>query len=62
MLKLRFDDIDYSVVVKNRRRRPNSWRWEIACAFRKIALHLEIFSRCLSFVCDFLVFDNLPLI
>ena len=29
MLKLRFDDSDYSVVVKNRRGLPNSWRWEI---------------------------------
>jgi len=34
MLKLRFDDSDYSVVVKNRRRRPNSWRWEIHRAGR----------------------------
>jgi hypothetical protein len=34
MLKLRFDDRDYSVVVKNRRRRPNSWRWEIYRAGR----------------------------
>jgi hypothetical protein len=34
MLKLRFDDSDYSVVVKNRRRRPNSWRWEIYRAGR----------------------------
>ena len=34
MLKLRFDDTDYSVVVKNRRRRPNSWRWEIYRAGR----------------------------
>ena len=34
MLKLRFDDSDYSVVVKNRRRSPNSWRWEIYRAGR----------------------------
>jgi hypothetical protein len=34
MLKLRFDDTDYSVVVKNRRRRPNSWTWEIHRAGR----------------------------
>ena len=29
MDKLRFDDSDYSVVVKNRAPPPNSWRWEI---------------------------------
>src|ERR1700730_7532467 len=29
MAKLRFDDTDYSVVVKNRRVPPKSWRWEI---------------------------------
>jgi hypothetical protein len=34
MLKLRFDDSDYSVVVKNRQGRPNSWRWEIHRAGR----------------------------
>jgi hypothetical protein len=34
MLKPRFDDTDYSVVVKNRRRRPNSWRWKIYRAGR----------------------------
>ena len=34
MLKLRFDDSDYSVVVKNRRGRPDSWRWEIHRAGR----------------------------
>jgi hypothetical protein len=32
--KLGFDDTDYSVVVKNRRRPPNSWRWEIYRAGR----------------------------
>ena len=34
MLKLRFDDSDYSVVVKNWQGRPNSWRWEIHRAGR----------------------------
>ena len=34
MLKLRFDDADYSVVVKNRGSPPNSWRWEIYRAGR----------------------------
>ena len=26
---MRFDDTDYSVVVKSRAPPPNSWRWEI---------------------------------
>ena len=34
MLRLRFDDIDYSVVVKNRGSPSNSWRWEIYRAGR----------------------------
>jgi hypothetical protein len=34
MLRLRFDDSDYSVVVKNRGTPPNSWRWEIYRAGR----------------------------
>jgi hypothetical protein len=34
MDKLRFDDTDYSVVVKNRGPPPNSWRWEIYRAGR----------------------------
>ncbi len=34
MNKLRFDDTDYSVVVKNRGSPPNSWRWEIYRAGR----------------------------
>ena len=34
MIRFRFDDIDYSVVVKNRAARPNSWRWEIYRAGR----------------------------
>ena len=29
MDKRRFDDSDYSVVVKNRGSPPNSWKWEI---------------------------------
>ncbi len=32
--KLRFDDADYSVVVKSRAPPPNSWRWEIYRAGR----------------------------
>jgi hypothetical protein len=34
MDKLRFDDTDYSVAVKNRGTPPNSWRWEIYRAGR----------------------------
>jgi hypothetical protein len=34
MNMLRFDDADYSVVVKNRAPPPNSWRWEIYRAGR----------------------------
>ena len=34
MLRLRFDDSDYSVVVKNRGSPPNAWRWEIYRAGR----------------------------
>ena len=34
MNKIRFDDTDYSVVVKNRAAPPNSWRWEIYRAGR----------------------------
>ena len=30
----RFDNTDYSVVVKNRAPPPNSWRWEIYRAGR----------------------------
>jgi hypothetical protein len=30
----RFDDRDYSVVVRNRAPLPNSWRWEIYRAVR----------------------------
>ena len=29
MRKLRFDDADYSVVVKHRGSPPKPWRWEI---------------------------------
>jgi hypothetical protein len=34
MIKFRFDDTDYSVVVKSRRPPPSSWRWEIYRAGR----------------------------
>jgi hypothetical protein len=34
MANLRFDDADYSVVVKNRRVPPKAWRWEIYRAGR----------------------------
>jgi hypothetical protein len=34
MAKLRFDDTDYSVVVKNRGVPPKSWRWQIYRAGR----------------------------
>jgi hypothetical protein len=34
MAKLRFNDTDYSVVVKNRSVPPKSWRWEIYHAGR----------------------------
>ena len=34
MAELRFDDTDYSVVVKKRAFSPNSWRWEIYRAGR----------------------------
>jgi hypothetical protein len=34
MIKFRFDDTDYSVVVKNRAPPPNSWGWEIYRAGR----------------------------
>ncbi len=46
MNKLRFDDTDYSVVVKNRAARPNSWRWEIYRAGRPSPIgHSRIFFR-----------------
>ena len=38
MTKFLFDDTDYSVVVKNRARPPNSWRWEIYCAGKSNAI------------------------
>ena len=34
MAELRFNDPDYSVVVKNRGAPPKSWRWEIYRAGR----------------------------
>ena len=36
--KLRFDETDYSVVVKNRAPPPNPWRWEIYRAGRSSAI------------------------
>ena len=38
MDKRRFDDSDYSVVVKNRGSPPNSWKWEIYRAGRATAV------------------------
>ena len=38
MDKLRFDETDYSVVVKNRADPPNPWRWEIYRAGRSSAI------------------------
>jgi hypothetical protein len=38
MFRYRFDDTDYSVVVKNRAARPNSWGWEIYRAGRSIRI------------------------
>ena len=34
MIRFRFDDTDYSVVVKNRALPPKPWRWEIYRAGR----------------------------
>jgi hypothetical protein len=46
MIKLRFDETDFSVVVKNRARPPNSWRWEIYRAGRSSAIvQAPIFFR-----------------
>ena len=41
MDKLRFDETDYSVVVKNRADPPNPWRWEIYRAGRSNAIDLS---------------------
>ena len=41
MDKLRFDETDYSVVVKNRAVPPNQWRWEIYRAGRSSAIGLS---------------------
>jgi hypothetical protein len=38
MDRLRFDDTDYSVVVKNRGPLPDPWRWEIYRAGRSSAI------------------------
>jgi hypothetical protein len=35
---VRFDETDYSVVVKNRADPPNPWRWEIYRAGRSSAI------------------------
>jgi hypothetical protein len=41
MDKLRFDETDYSVVVKHRADPPNPWRWEIYRAGRSSAIDLS---------------------
>jgi hypothetical protein len=41
MIKLGFDDCDYSIVVKNRAPAPNSWRWEIYRAGRGSPIKLS---------------------
>jgi hypothetical protein len=41
MANLRFDDTDYSVVVKNRGVPPKSWRWEIYRAGRSNPIGLS---------------------
>jgi hypothetical protein len=38
MDKLRFDETDYSVVIKHRADPPNPWRWEIYRAGRSSAI------------------------
>jgi hypothetical protein len=46
MIKLSFEDADYSVVVKNRAPPPNSWRWEIYRAGRSSPVgQSQIFFR-----------------
>jgi hypothetical protein len=46
MIKLSFEDTDYSVVVKQRARPPNSWRWEIYRAGRSSPIgQSQIFFR-----------------
>jgi hypothetical protein len=46
MIKLSFEDTDYSVVVKNRAPPPNSWRWEIYRAGRSSPVgQSQIFFR-----------------
>ena len=49
MDELRFDETDYSVVVKNRAPLPNSWRWEIYRAGRMSPIgHSPIFFRTMT--------------
>jgi hypothetical protein len=49
MPKLRFDETDYSVVVKNRARPPNPWRWEIYRAGKSIPIgQSPIFFRTMA--------------
>jgi hypothetical protein len=49
MEKLHLDDTDYSVVVKNKGRPPNSWRWEIYQAGRRNPIALSpIFFRTMA--------------
>jgi len=50
MERARFDDDDYSVVVKNRAPPPNSWRWEIYRAGRSspIGQSQDFFSTAAS--------------
>jgi len=38
MAKLQFDRSNYSVVVKNKARPPNSWKWQIYRAGRSIRI------------------------
>ena len=46
MDELRFDETDYSVVVKNRAPLPDSWRWEIYRAGRLSPIgHSPIFFQ-----------------
>ena len=43
MANVRFDDTDYSVVVKMRGSTPNSWRWEIYRAGRSSPIGQSLF-------------------
>jgi hypothetical protein len=49
MDNIRFDETDYSVVVKNRADPPNPWRWEIYRAGRSSAIEQSpIFFRTMA--------------